>query len=282
MKIIAFTIGILTFASGLWATDWKIGSSLKGATDGLTSADLFSREKLGFWPEDEISLYSLADGSKLIISANYFPIGVVTKVNGKNVFLLDYNGDSILDYSPEYLFVPPWVVDNTSKGTDHGEKILELYEKKFDSYNGNELPSDSQEMKDVGKNLVGAAKDSNAPDRIYIYFDYLYELSYSRKDFEIAEIDLLNIEKITSTTTKSRSAWLIEAIERSYKVNDLGKTKKYDDELVKISPEFVPGLYYQYVLETDMSSKQQMKTSLLKRYKDHWMIRDRFSGENAN
>jgi hypothetical protein len=275
-KIRSLVILLLLISSNLYAVDFKIGDSLKGLTKNIKSTDLISNEDLGLWPENKVTVYKIKDGNLLLFSMNYYPFGVITKNNGKNVILVDFNGDSILDCQPEMLFVPPWIVDINSKGGDSGNILRKLFVEKLEAYSGNVLPSESPQMMSFAKELVEIAKDINAEDRIFLYFDFLHDILYKRKEYLIDKACLANIEEIASITKESRSVWLIQAIEVAYKEKDIELCRKYDNELVLINNSFVPGLYYQYLLENNLENKEVILKNLLTKYPNHWMIKDRF------
>lgn len=275
-KIKHSVILLLLISANLFAVDFKIGDSLKGLSQNIQSTDLFSSEDLGLWPENQVTIYKIKDGNLLLVSMNYYPFGVITKNNGDNIILLDFNGDSILDCQPEMLFVPPWIVDLNSKGGDSGNILRSLFEEKLAAYNGNVLPGESPQMISFAIKLVAIAKDINAEDRIYVYFDFLHDVLYKRKEYLIDKACLANIETIASTTKEARSVWLIQAIELAYKDDDIELCKKYDNELVLINNSFVPGLYYQYLLENNLENKEAFRKILLTNYSDHWMIQERF------
>jgi len=256
--------------------DLKIGDSIKGLTKNIQSTDLFSNEDLGLWPENKVMVYKIKDGNLLLFSMNYYPFGVITKNNGENIFLVDFNGDSILDCQPEMLFVPPWIVDLNSKGGDSGNVLRSLFKEKLAAYNGNVIPSESPEMMIFAKRLVEIAKDINAEDRIFLYFDFLHDVLYKRKEYLIDKACLANIEAIASKTKEARSVWLIQAIELAYKDDDIELCRKYNNELILINNSFVPGLYYQYLLENNLEKKEVIRKNLLSKYSNHWMIQDRF------
>ncbi len=207
---------------------------------------------------------------------NRYPFGVITKHAGKSFFLLDYNGDSVLDCKPELLFVPPWVVDLSSEGMVDGNSFLKIYKEKKMAFGGNDKPVESNYMKNYINAIISSSKDISSKDRIYFYFDYLYDLLYSRKEYSIAKACLLNIEMVVKDDADTRCVWLIAAIEDLYKANELDSCKECVAELVGIDNSFVPGLYYQYLLESDIENRNKLKSNLMSKYSNHWMIIDKF------
>jgi hypothetical protein len=269
-------IFLLISSMSIYSKEYKIGDTLKDAVQNIQIADLYSTEDLGLWLENKISIYKNNDGNLVLFSMNYYPFGIITKSGNENVFLLDFNGDSVLDCQPEMLFVPPWVIDLNSKGGDSGDIIRKLYVEKLLAYSGNTTPSESPHMIKFAQELVKIAQNNNLDDRIYIYFDYLHDLLYKRKEYLIDKACLANIEAITGKTNEARSVWLIQAIELAYKDNDIDLCRKYDQEIVKINNKFVPGLYYQYLLEKNEENKNKYKKQLVENFKDHWLVQDRF------
>lgn len=276
IKIQNIIILLLLISANIISEEIKIGDSLTGLTKGIQSTDLFSNEDLGLWPENQVMVYKIKGDNLLLVSMNYYPFGVITKSNGRNIFLVDFNGDSLLDCQPEMLFVPPWIVDLNSKGGDSGNVLRSLFEQKLAAYNGNVIPSESPQMMSFAKKLVEIAKDINAEDRTFLYFDFLHDVLYKRKEYLIDKACLANIEEVASKTKEARSVWLIQAIELAYKDDDVELCRKYDNELILINDSFIPGLYYQYLLENNVEKKEVIRKKLITKYSDHWIVQDRF------
>ncbi|WP_428769430.1 hypothetical protein V1L52_10425 [Treponema sp. HNW] len=259
----------------VFAEAFEIGDSLKGITKKIDTAAFMGTAEDGFWPEDRVSIYKYGNGA-VLVSMNYYPFGLITQKDGKNIFLLDFDGDSFLDCESEFLFVPPWVVALNSTGTKDGNTFIDFLSAKFRAFNGSSEPESSPQMLSCAEKLTAAARDVQADDRFLLYADFLYGLLYTRKEYGLAANCLALTEKTASLTAESRCTWLIQALETAYKAEDTALCKTYVQELVSTGSTFAPGLYYEYLLEDNPERREKLRKKLLSEYSEHWMIKDRF------
>lgn len=257
------------------AEEFKIGDSLKGIIKKIDTTAFMGVTEDGFWSEDKISIYTYGSGA-ILVSMNYYPFGLITQKDGKNIFLIDFDGDSCLDCESEFLFVPTWVIALNSTGTKDGNTFIDFLSAKFRAFKGSSEPESSPYMLSCAEKIVASACDVQADDRFLLYADFLYDILYKRKEYGLAANCLALTEKAASQTSEGRCTWLIQAAERAYKAGDTALCKTYVKELVSIDNTFVPGLYYEYLLENNPQKREKLRKRLLFEYSGHWMIKDRF------
>jgi hypothetical protein len=110
--ILFFAYGSISISA--FAQEMGLGSSIKGLASLITNETVVRKTNLGLWIENEIYLYKISDTILLLLSCNYYPFGILIKGTDSK-FLINVDGDSILDNEIKYLFVPHWVILLNSK-----------------------------------------------------------------------------------------------------------------------------------------------------------------------
>ena len=132
---------------------------------------------------------------------------------------------------------------------------------------------DSSDMKIRTTKLIEIAENTNAEDRVYVYYDYLYNYLYSRKEYESAYYCLQNL--FQSMNSPQNETILIYMVELAYRNGQLEESRGLDNILIEYFPDFIPGLVYQYILEENQEVRGNYKRALLERYSNHWMVKEK-------
>jgi hypothetical protein len=258
-----------------YAEDYVLGDSLKTIGAGIRIDSLVNRVDLGLWPENLVSVYKKDEKTMVLFSDNYYPFGIIKRESdGKNIFIIDTNGDSILDKTIENLYVPYWVVSLNSPQKKDGSGLKLLLDKANKSFQGNESPEESKSTKEIVEEIISAAKNTNYPDRDLIFLYYQNDLLFSQEDylqcFDTLEIfDKIYNKRNTSGSHVTIMILLMEAL--YYQKNTDGA--KYICEMINTQyPDCIPGKVYKVLLEEDAEKREKLKQMLKREYPNHWMV----------
>jgi len=254
----------------MYTQEITVGMTLKTLTQNINENDLTNKTDLGLWLENEIYIYKIDGEDRLLVSMNYYPFGVITHKDGKSYFLIDFDGDSILDREIEYLYVPPWVIRNFSNGGNTGDTIKNMLKLSTSAFQGNDLPYENEAMKTRTKELVLAAKDRGYDDRPYIYYEYLYNYLYKKRELDSAYECLETL--YISLNKEMDSTLLIYMVELANKRGQLDEARQINNLLITNFPNFIPGIVYQYILEENITIKNEYRNSLLEKNSNHWLV----------
>ncbi len=272
-RYILFNIVLYFVSLQVYTIEISIGDSLKDIIGNINEDDYLGMDNLGLWPENEYHVYNIEDDNRIFLSMNFYPFGVLVEKNDTHVFLIDFDGDSYLDFEANYLYIPPWVISLNSNGSHSGNFMLEYLDLTSKAFQSDELPQDSDDMKIRTTKLIEIADNRNAEDRVYVYYDYLYNYLYSRKEYETAYYCLQNL--FQSMNSPQNETILIYMVELAYRNGQLNESRGLNNILIEYFPDFIPGLVYQYILEEDQELKEKYKMVLLEEHANHWMVKEK-------
>jgi hypothetical protein len=266
----------LIIASSLNSQEIEIGSSLKGLTNLITNETKVEKTSLGLWIENEIYFYELSQNTKLMISCNYYPFGILIE-NETPYFLIDIDGDSILDYQMNRLFVPHWVVSLNSKEKNNEDNINSIFEMYYQAYQNNESLRDSELIINGAREIINAGQNISYQNRDVLYIFYLYDIFYSRAEYQLCLRFLSYLDnEINSRFRKGTHVVIfIYLVETLYKLNRFEDANEINDMLLGEYPNCIPGLVYQYLLEQNLGVRDELKIKLLGNFGDHWLVKDK-------
>ncbi|MDC7239968.1 MAG: hypothetical protein PQJ50_06370 [Spirochaetales bacterium] len=263
---------MILLVTPLISLEVDLGDSLQPLMSSLTAEDFLGKDNLGLWLENEYYVYQL-ENLRIILSMNYYPFAVLTQKGEQNVFLVDYDGDSLFDITSQYLFIPPWVVNHYSTGENTKDQISEYLDNSSIAFQSDEAPGESETMLSNGRMLVETAADRDAEDRIFFYYEYLYNYLYSRKEYETAYYCLEDL--FTALGSEINTTLLIYMVELAYRMNQMEQAKQINTMLLQNYPDFIPGQVYSYLLSEDSEEKENIKNILLNEHQNHWMVLDK-------
>jgi tetratricopeptide (TPR) repeat protein len=272
--IIFFVYGIIS--SSVFAQEIILGSSIRNLTNLITNETSVGKTDLGLWVENEIYLYEISNGISLLISCNYYPFGVL--INGSDQkFLIDIDGDSIIDIEIEYLFVPHWVVSLNSKEKNDTQNVVEVLNMYYTAFQNNVSIRESELILSGAKEIVNAAKDISYLNRDILYLFYLYDHLFVLKEYQlcIKYLSYLDNEIIKRYSIGTHPIIYIYLVETLYKLNDFDRARNIDNSLLEYYPDCIPGLVYQVLLETDIQKKDDLTKTLIKNHGDHWLVQEK-------
>ena len=141
-RYIIFIITICFVSLNAYTIEISVGDSLKEIIGNINEDDYLGMDNLGIWPENEYHVYNIADDNRIFLSMNFYPFGVLVEKNDKHIFLIDFDGDSYLDFETNYLYIPPWVISLNSNGSHSGDFMLEYLDLTSKAFQSDELPQD--------------------------------------------------------------------------------------------------------------------------------------------
>ena len=182
-KTFLFLFAIIT-TQLLFSQDIKMGSSLRGLTSLITHETRMRITDLRLWAENEIYEYEISSEVLLLISNNYYPFGVLVR-DDEPYFLMDIDGDSILDTQTIRLFVPHWVISLNSKEKNNNTNITNIFDLWYTSFQNNESPRNSELVLSLGMEIVQAGNNLSYPNRDILYIHYLYDYLYTLGEYQL-------------------------------------------------------------------------------------------------
>jgi hypothetical protein len=259
----------------LMAQNIQSGSSLKGLTNSISNQTRFQKIDLELWIENEVYAYEISSNVLLLISKNYYPFGVFIK-DDDPYYLIDFDGDSILDTQIEILFVPYWVVSLNSKVKNNNINIKTIFDLFYKAYQNNDMKN-SELIFDGLREIIQAGQNISYPNRDILYIFYLYDNLYSRKEYELClkYLELLDKMMISRFGGNTHSIILIYLVETLYKLGNYQKATEVNNMLMKLHPECITSMVYQVLLETNPNKKNNMREILLRNHSEHWLVKEK-------
>ncbi len=189
-------------------------------------------------------------------------------------FLLDMDGDSILDLRSDHLVLPYWVVKKRSRiePADHlCDEILNTFYK-------TQLQADSFEENDDRTYAIDQTdrfpRDSTLNNRyiIYLLLSYNESIQHTQNnEISLAIINSLDKE-FTHLYHSSSPLVLIFKIELLMSMDRDEEARKLLLQAIKLYPKSIPMLVDDCRLEPDEAKKKKKKDKLKREYPHHWMV----------
>jgi len=230
------------------------------------------------WKEGAVGIYtdspdSAKDRVKIVLSLGRYPLAVIRDDVEEPYFLIDTNGDGVLNARRKELFIPFWVVfENTSNKTDD-EQIVLTMELIYRTYQSDQGPRNHEDMKRAFGVINSYALDEEKENRDLFYM-LMFHLLNSRKEPETCLLSMTvlrnqcqeRLGKVHLLTFLFLAENLIE-LERPY------EALQYVERLLEQDPDFVPALVYRYQLEQDSAKAAEMLARLKREHGDHWVVK---------
>ena len=227
------------------------------------------------WPEGKTKICTYntkVDGTSpvVLVINDSFPIGVLQGTSPNAYFLFDFDGDGILETKTNTAALPYWVVKITSINktrNDNITKILDIIYQGFQNDNG-PIASTISSMQAIDE----YKSDVNFGNRDLVYLIYFYT-AYSQKlrEQSLAAISLLG-DELKSRFNKEHPLILLYTIETYINLGQDDKAREVVKQLRKADPEFIPGMVYEYQLETDKEKAKALLEDLKMNHADHWIV----------
>jgi hypothetical protein len=267
---------VIVFIQQLMAQDIKLGSSLKELTNSISNGTRIQKINLEFWVENEIFGYEISSNVLLLISRNYYPFGVSIK-DDNPYYLIDFDGDSILDIQIEYLYVPHWVVSLNSREKNNSTNIENIFDMYYRAYQNNESVRNSELIFNGAKEIIQAGQNVSYQNRDILYIFFLYDYLYTIKEYElcIKYLELLDKTMISRFGGSTHTMILIYLVETLYRLGSYQKATEVNNLLMEWYPECIPGMVYQVLLEPDQNKKNNLMERILMNHSEHWLVKEK-------
>ena len=210
---------------------------------------------------------------KFLVVNDRHVVGVLQHVSGQDVILIDQDGDGTLDYSSDILRVPYWVVARTGSATAGApDNVGPFLDRAFAHFNGDANPYASGAHDDLLASLISAVSDASLPNR-----DVLYALfEYYRLGNRHPRMALYNLRYVILNYVERLGAdhpiFYLHSVETFLNMGYPGDAVEPMNELVRRWPDFVPGLVYQWTLESDREEKTRLYRALKDAHPNHWIV----------
>jgi len=281
-KILFGFLFVIFTTPPIMAQNIRVGSSLKGLTNSISNKTRFQKIDLELWIENEVYVYEISSNVFLLISENYYPFGVFIKGDDP-YYLIDFDGDSILDTQIEILYVPHWVVSLNSKEKNNSINIKNIFDLYYKAYQNNDMKN-SELILDGLREIIQAGQNVSYPNRDILYIFYLYDYLYSRRKYELClkYLELLDRTMIPRFSGNTHAIILIYLVETLYKLGNYQKATEVNNLLMEWYPECIPGMVYQVLLETNQNKKNNMRERLIRNHSEHWLVKEKILETSKN
>jgi hypothetical protein len=233
---------------------------------------------LGVWDDNKVILFDVTPKYTFLASSSLYQIGVL--VNDANpYYLIDIDGDSILDVKTNFLHVPYWVVASNSIKDGNNENAMFLFDYWYQTFQNNESPRNSSLLIDLSREYFLAANNTAYINRDLIYLHQLYDQLYAEGEYDLA----LRYLAILDDETQSRYGMgthiivLIYTLESLYKIQDFDRAVRTNNILLEYFPDCIVSQVYQVLLETDPVERNRLKEALLSKHGEHWLVREKMA-----
>ena len=209
----------------------------------------------------------------IIISIDDIPFSVMQGKPPSAYNLYDTDGDGLLDFQTDELFVPLWVVLQNSRVIDAQKNdikhIMDIFYEQFQS----DMGPDKQTFRQAYIAFEPFHEDISVPNRDLMYLLYYYNEMVPYPTQALYAMKLLE-ELYSDRYQEFHPLISLFILESSINGSDPTTARDYVQKLLVQDPGSIPGQYYQYRLEENSELKQEMRTSLIESYPEHWLIID--------
>jgi hypothetical protein len=251
------------------------GSNLIELSNHITNETKMQKIKIGVFVEEEVYSYEISPKYSLLMSTNYYSFGIFVKENTP-YYLLDVDGDSILDYQSKYLHVPYWVVSRNSKEKDTSINIAGYFDLWYTIFQNNESPSKSDLLKNITREYNLAGYNLSYINRDLIYLHYLYNNLFYTEEYLLCLIYLAVLEnEIRSRFDRGPHIIIvINVVQSYYRLPHLENAVESNNMILEKFPDCIFGMVYQVLLETNIVERNRLRELLLRNYSEHWLVKD--------
>jgi hypothetical protein len=140
------------------AQELTTGMSLRELAKQVSNSTKWATVDLGVWIENDIYMYEVTPKYTLLVSNRVYAFGVLVK-DVNPYYLIDIDGDSVLDVQTNFLHVPYWVVTTNSIEDGRNENIMFLFDYWYQVFQDNESPRNSDLVKNLAMEYYRAANN---------------------------------------------------------------------------------------------------------------------------
>jgi hypothetical protein len=260
------------------AQELAVGMSLNELSKQVSSNTKWRMVDLGIWIENTMYLYEVTPKYTLLYSNALFEFGVL--VNDANpYYLIDIDGDSVLDVKTNVLHAPYWVATTNSVKDGRNENVMFLFDYWYYAFQDNDSPRNSNLVINLAMEYAKAAKSEAYINRDLIYLHQLYDQLYAAGEYDLAlrYLAMLDDETQSRYGMGTHIIILIYTLESLYKLQNYDRALRQNNILLQHFPDCIVGQVYQVLLETDPVERNRLKVALLAKHGDHWLVRDKLS-----
>jgi hypothetical protein len=212
---------------------------------------------------------------KILTVNDKYPIGVLQRTGDKDIIFLDMMGSGKLDTEFPILFVPYWVVaESTPKELKtYHNNVFHYLEGFFQSFQADTDPFASGGHKKRMEELLSLMSNDNLENRDLIYVLYCYYFlgnTFPRQALE--PLHYLTNNYLERFDTDHPLLYL-QTLETQINLGDDDGARKILRHLLEMKPDFIPGLAYQWRLEKDPKMKEKYYKELKRKYPNHWIVK---------
>lgn len=275
-KKIVIIIIFIIFTYSINAQQVTLGSSLRELTNLISNDTKIEMINLGIWIENEIFSYEITPKYSLLVSANYYPFGVLVKENNP-YFLIDVNGDSILNHQTTILHVPFWIVSHNSKEKSNNRNVIQLFDLLYRTFQNNELPHGSTSVSNIVREIVQAGNNLSYINRDLIYGFYLYDKMFSSGVYNLSLIYLnnWNLAIVSRFQNTMHPLIYIYSLETLYKLNEFNVARTINNQFLQNYPNCIIGKVYQVLLEANIIERNRLRDLVIRNYSEHWFVKEK-------
>jgi hypothetical protein len=213
---------------------------------------------------------SEADTKFLVQGSTVF--GVMQYENNATALLYDITGDGVLDVRLDFLFMPFWVLSESSLTNISGNNnLLQFLNNGQRMFNGNDNPNANGGMT-AYITMLSSRIDVSTENRD-LFFGMLEYYSFAQYPalalMLISELAIRYEERFGST----HPLLLLHTAESLINLGNIEYAVIFINDLLSVSPDFVPAKVYSWQLERDPAIKQRKYTELKTNHPNHWIVR---------
>jgi hypothetical protein len=198
--------------------------------------------------------------------------GVMQYENDAISLLYDITGDGNLDVRLDFLIIPFWVMSESSftniSSNNNLQQFLDNGQKMF---NGNDNPYTNGAI--TAYITMFTSRYSVSTDNRDLFFGMLEYYSFAEYPalalMLISELAIRYEERFGST----HPLLLLHTAESLINLGNSEYALIFINDLLSISPDFIPAKVYSWQLERDPAIKQRKYTELKANHPNHWIVR---------
>jgi hypothetical protein len=255
-----------------------VGMSISELTKQVSNNTKWRMVDLGMWIENTMYLFEVTPKYTLLYSNALFQFGVL--VNDANpYYLIDIDGDSVLDVQTAILHAPYWIATTNSVKDGRNENVMYLFDNWYQLFQNNESPRNSNLLRSLSMEYVQAANNTAYINRDLLYLHQLYDNLFAAGEYDLALRYLAILEGETQSRyrTGTHIIILIYTLESLYKLQDYDRAVMQNNILLEYFPDCIVSQVYQVLLETNAAERNRLKEALLSEHGDHWLVREKLA-----
>lgn len=203
----------------------------------------------------------------------------IFKTKQPNYFLFDTEGNSILNMTSGYFFLPLWTVKRTAKISSSDKSILSVLDK---LYEATMQADDGQPDETTIRKYQQFQTDTTLANRhIALLFDNYQTIiteTAAKGQKPPADICVPLMKSLAGECIKLYNqipvvvcVYMGEALQSAEMIDE---ARNHFKMALQFYPNSIPLKVYNYRLEQDTGKRKQMLAELKKKYPKHWMVKD--------